>query len=186
MRLPRRKTALVACAVAASLAVAGCSTGRPNGAAREGLNVKIGGLSYDVYITRPLNLHDAEDRGYYRGPEAPPGSALYGVFIRVCNRGHGVKTPIATQFKVEDNQGNSFRPLPLPSDNVFAYRPRPLTHLACIPEAGSAAATGPTEGSLLLFKFPNTSLENRPLELLIEGGNGPGQPTQTKRVELDI
>ena len=186
MRLSRPKSALVACAIVASLAVGGCNSGRPNGAAREGLNVDVAGLGYDVYITRQLNLRDAEDRGYYRGPEAPPGFALYGVFIKVCNRGHGFRTPITTKFTVEDNQGNTFHPLPLPADDVFAYRPRLLSHDACIPEPGSAAATGPTEGSLLLFKFPVGSLENRPLELLIEGRRGPGLPAQLKRVELDI
>jgi hypothetical protein len=186
MRPTRPKSALVACVVVLSLAASGCKSGRPNGAAREGLNVNVAGLAYNVYITRQLNLRDAEDRGYYRGPEAPPGFALYGVFIKVCNTGHGFRTPIATTFKVEDNQGNTFRPLPLPADDVFAYRPRLLSHNACIPEPGSAAATGPTEGSLLLFKFPVASLENRPLELLIEGRRGPGLPAQVKRVELDI
>jgi hypothetical protein len=186
MRLPRPKSVLVACAIAALLTAGGCKNPRPNGSAREGLNVQVAGLDYNVYITRQLNLRDAEDRDYYRGPEAPPGSALYGVFIKVCNRHHGFRSPATTQFKVEDNQGNTFRPVALPAQNAFAYHSRPLTKDACIPEAGSAAATGPIEGSMLLFKLPVTSLENRPLELSIEGSEGPGQPTQLKRVELDI
>jgi hypothetical protein len=183
--MPRRhsRSAAIACALAA-LVVAGCSSGRPNGASREGLYEGVAGLDYNVFITRELNLRDAEDRDYYRGPEAPPGFALYGVFIQVCNHGHGFKTPDTT-FTVEDNQGNRYHPLPLPADNLFAYRPRRLSSEACIPEPGSAAFSGPTGGALLLFKFPLTSLENRPLELLIEAPAGSPKPL-FKRIELDI
>ena len=181
---PRRLTAaLIACALP-GLAVTGCSSGRPNGASREGLYENVAGLDYNVFITRELNLRDAEDRDYYRGPEAPPGFALYGVFIQVCNHGHGWRFP-NTAFSVEDNQGNVFRPLPLPKDDVFAYRPRRLASSSCLPEPGSAAANGPTGGALLLFKFPITSLENRPLELLIKAPPTAKRP-RLKRIELDI
>jgi len=182
---PRRhqSAALLACALAA-LTAGGCSSGRPNGAAREGLYENVAGIDYNVFITRELNLRDSEDRGYYRGPEAPPGFALYGIFIQVCNHGHGFRTPNTT-FTVEDNQGNRFHPLPLPADNLFAYRPRRLSRNACIPEAGTAAYSGPTGGALLLFKFPLTSLENRPLELLIDAPPGSPKPL-FKRIELDI
>ena len=183
--MPARRllTALLACVVV-TLLVAGCKSSRPEGVAREGLNEDVAGLDYNVYITRELNLRDSEDRDYYRGPEAPPGFALYGVFIQVCNHGHGYKVP-DTKFVVEDNQGNRYEPLPLPKDNVFAYRPRRLSSEACIPEAGSAAASGPTAGSLLLFQFPLSSLENRPLELKIEAPPGAEKPRETT-IELDI
>ncbi|MEA2389364.1 MAG: hypothetical protein QOG41_2137 [Thermoleophilaceae bacterium] len=183
MRPRRLVTAVLSCALAALL-VAGCNSGRPNGAAREGLYEEVAGLDYNVFITRELNLRDAEDRDYYRGPEAPPGFALYGVFVQVCNHGHGYRSPNTT-FTVEDNQGNRFRPLPLPKDNAFAYRPRRLATDACIPEPGGAAASGPTAGALLLFKFPLQSLENRPLELKIEAPAGAEKPRETT-IELDI
>jgi hypothetical protein len=166
------------------LLVAGCKSSRPEGVAREGLYEDVAGLDYNVFITRELNLRDSEDRDYYRGPEAPPGFALYGVFVQVCNHGHGYKFP-DTKFTVEDNQGNEFEPQPLPKDNVFAYRARRLATDACIPESGSAAASGPTAGSLLLFKFPLSSLENRPLELHIEAPPGSEKPVR-KVIELDI
>ena len=184
MRLRRHQSAaLFACALTA-LAAAGCSSGRPDGAAREGLYETVSGLDYNVFITRELNLRDAEDRGYYQGPEAPPGFALYGVFIQVCNNGHGFKAPNVT-FTVEDSQGNRFRPVPLPAGNLYGYRPRRLSHKACIPEAGSTAYNGPTGGALLLFKFPLPSLENRPLELLISAPPSSPKP-HFKRIELDI
>ena len=183
MRARRPVIAVLACALAALL-VAGCKSSRPEGVSREGLYEKVAGLDYNVFITRELNLRDAEDRDYYRGPEAPPGYALYGVFIQVCNHGHGYKYPNTT-FTVEDNQGNKFEPLPLPNDDVFAYRARRLASGSCIPESGSAAASGPTAGALLLYKFPNTSLENRPLELHIEAPPGSEKPRE-KTIKLDI
>lgn len=183
MRPRRLPIAALACVVAA-LSVTGCSSGRPNGASREGLYESVAGLDYNVFITRELNLRDAEDRDYYRGPEAPPGYALYGVFIQVCNHGHGYRFPDTT-FTVEDNQGNRFHPLPLPRDNIFAYRPKRLSTGACLPEPGSAASSGPTGGALLLFKFPIASLENRPLELRIQAPPGSPRPLE-KTIELDI
>ena len=48
-----------------------------------------------------------------------------------------------------------------------------------------AFTAGPTGGSLLLFKLPLTSLENRPLELIVEAPPG-SQPPHRKRIELDI
>jgi hypothetical protein len=183
MRPRRLVTAVLVCALAALL-VAGCDAGRPEGVAREGLYEDVAGLDYNVFITRELNLRDAEDRDYYRGPEAPPGSALYGVFVQVCNHGHGYRYP-NVKFVVEDNQGTRYEPLPLPRDNVFAYRATRLATDACIPEAGSAASSGPTGGALLLFKFPLTSLENRPLELKIEAPEGADKPRE-KTIQLDI
>ena len=183
MRPRRLVIAALACALTALLA-AGCDSGRPPGVAREGLYEDVSGLEYNVFITRELNLRDAEDRDYYRGPEAPPGSALYGVFIQVCNHGHGYKFP-DVEFTVEDNQGAKIHPLPLPKDNVFAYRPKRLATDSCIPEPGSAAASGPTAGSLLLFKLSNATLENRPLELVIEAPPGSEKPRRSV-IQLDI
>ena len=184
MRARRSTCVAAACAIIA-LSAGGCSSGRPSGAGREGKPVTVAGLSYNVYITRELNLRDAEDHGYYQGREAPPGFALYGVFLTVCNDGHGFRAPLTT-FTIEDTQGNRFHPLPLPRNNIFAYRSHRLSHAACIPQTGSPAFSAPTGGALLLFEFPLSALENRPLELLIEGRTSPSAPVQTKRVELDI
>jgi hypothetical protein len=170
----------------------------------EGIAVPLAGLDYNVYITRELNPHDAEDRAYYQGPvedpkcEAAPGTPtsftptervqkcptnLYGVFVQVCNEDGGTKNPAREQpadFEVEDSQGNKFEPLPLPASNAFAYRARPLTKDDCIPEKGSAAAEGPIAGAGLVFRLPVAATENRPLELLVHAGG------ETKRFELDI
>jgi hypothetical protein len=167
--------------------IAGCgSNPRENNAGREGAPEKVGKLEYNVYITRELNLKDVEDSGYYQGAEAPPGYALYGVFLTACNPGSG-SIQAAGDFTVVDSQGNRFKPLPLPLTNIFAYHPRPLTHKNCIPTSGSLPAASPTNGSLLIFKLPLTTLENRPLDLEIVSAPDPGSgQTETGLVELDI
>jgi hypothetical protein len=187
---PRRRTlAAVAAALVALVALTGCENTREEDAGREGKPDLIGHLQYNVYITRELNLADPEDHGYYNGPEAPPGYALYGVFLQACNPSDDVKTPhwlASSNFEIEDTQGNKFRPLPMPKDNIWAYRARPLKQNACIPKIGTLAAAGPTNGSLLIFKLPLQTLENRPLDLLITSPPLPEGGRQTGRIELDV
>lgn len=188
MPLRRLSRAAVVCVLAAvpALGAAGCEEGAEKEPAREGIAVELGGLEYNVYITRQLNLRDAEDRGYYRGPDAPPGSAYYGVFLKVCNTGADAR-PAAADFKVVDTQGNEFEPVELARDNLFAYRPRELAPDDCIPESGSIADSAPTAGALLLFRLPLDAAENRPLELEIRGPlDALAGKRAEKRIELDI
>lgn len=147
--------------------------------AREGLAIDVAGVDYNVFLTRQLNPGIPPDNAYYEGEPAPPGNALYGVFIKACNPGDEPRRT-ATSFTVEDNQGNEFEPIELPENNAFAYRARELGKDDCIPEDGSVAQLGPTGGSMLLFQFPLDTTENRPLELVIE------RALQTKRIELDL
>jgi hypothetical protein len=167
--------------------IAGCgSNTREHKAGREGAPEKVGKLEYNVYITRELNLKDVEDSGYYQGAEAPPGYALYGVFLTACNPGSG-SIQAAGDFTVVDSQGNRFKPLALPLTNIFAYHPHPVKNKTCIPARGSLAASSPTNGSLLVFQLPLTTLENRPLDLQIVSAPDPGSgQTETGLVELDI
>jgi hypothetical protein len=188
---PRRpKAALLVALLAVVVALTGCENTREKDAGREGLPEEIGHLEYNVFITRELNPQDVEDRGYYQGPEAPPGFALYGVFLQACNPNEDVNAPhwlAASRFEVEDTQGNKFTPVPMPENNIWAYRARPLKQNACIPKEGTLASVGPTNGSLLIFKIPLQSLENRPLNLLITSPPlGPEQERETGRIELDV
>lgn len=183
MRLRSPRSAILVCAVAA-LVAAGCGSEEEGEPKREGLGEDVAGLKYNVFITRQINQRLASDRGYYRGPEPRPGFTYYGVFIKVCNEGEEFKTPV-DDFVVKDSQGNEFKPIEPEPDNDFAYRARRLSKDACVPEAGSPAATGPTGGSLLLFEFPVQTLENRPLELEIEDVNEEGEK-ETGKIELDL
>lgn len=184
--LPRRmsptRTLLAALLAGTALAVAGCGDPEEGEPIREGLAHELDGLDYNVFITRQLNLSLPEDKAYYSGPPAPAGSALYGVFIQVCNPSNDgeAKLPV-DEFVVTDTQGTEFEPVELPEENAFAYRPVPLGPKECIPASGSVAQLGPTAGAMLLFEFPQTATENRPLELEI--GSGPGEKIA---VELDL
>jgi hypothetical protein len=166
-----KKLALAGAAASLALFGAGCKDKADQGvteASPEGIALNVGGVSYNVFLTRELNLAIPPDKAYYKGPPAGPRQTLYGVFIQACNQS---KTSHQTvrQFKVKDNQDRKFSPIPLPTDNAFAYTSRTLAPKQCIPEAGSVAQQGPTAGSMLLFKFPLDVTANRPLELELEG-----------------
>ena len=185
MRLSSPRSAILACAVAALFAV-GCGSEEEGEPKREGLGEEVAGVTYNVFITRQINQRLASDRAYYRGPEPKPGFTYYGVFIKVCNETEDFKTPIAyDKFLVKDSQGNEFEPIELEGDNAFAYRARRLSKAACVPEAGTPPATGPTGGALLLFEFPLQTLENRPLELEIEDVSAEGEK-EHGAIELDL
>jgi hypothetical protein len=189
MVLARKTTLAAVCAVALAL-LAGCGNkaevnnegqaGAHSQPGTEGLAVTLSGLEYTVYITRELNLKIPPDSDFYRGPEAPPGQTLYGVFIQVCNRHNPAKRSAST-FKVTDNQGNEFQPTPAGANNPFAYSPRTLAKDECIPQAGSPAQLGPAAASMILFKLPLTNTENRPLVFDIQSPTG-----QSKSVQLDL
>ena len=187
MSLRGLRTIALWCGTAAALALGSAACGQEEAEpTREGLAVDVGGVDYNVYITRQLNPRSTSDADYYQGPPPAPGFALYGVFLQACNRGKETKA-LASEFKVTDSQGNEFEPVELPKENVFAYEPRRLRGEECVPEAGSAAATGPIGGSMLLFRLPLAATENRPLELEIEDPHAAGEGGHgAARVELDI
>jgi hypothetical protein len=189
MTLPSRRTCALACLLVSLVAFTGCKNTRENDAGREGRPEKIGHVEYNVFITRELNLKDVEDRGYYQGPEAPPGFALYGVFLQACNPqtgASGVHWTPSSNFQIEDAQGGRYRPLPMPASNMWAYKPVPLKNQNCIPQKGSLTASGPTSGALLIFRLPLQALENRPLDLRITAPPNASGQRQSKLIELDI
>ena len=184
----RRVLVGLACA-ATAVSLAGCfleeekDEGEP---LREGLAVKVGGIEYTVYITRELNPSLPDDKGYWQGPEAKPGFALYGVFLQACNRSEDDDaltddTYEATDdFTVRDTQGNEYEPLEVDENNVFHYHAGPVEPGTCIPEKGSLAQQGPTGGAMVPFLFPLEAGENRPLELEIHSAGEEGL------IELDL
>ncbi|MBX5470741.1 MAG: hypothetical protein IRZ21_12705 [Thermoleophilaceae bacterium] len=181
-RLPRL-VALSLLALAVALPLGACSKRREL-PAREGLGVEVDGLAYTVFITRELNLRDPEDKAYFQGPDAPPGSAYYGVFLQVCNETDRTRYAVRS-FDVVTTRGERFSPIPLDGSNPFRYTPQAVAPHRCLPTLNSIAQQGPTNGMMLLFRIPNSAIENRPLDLEI--GPTPGQRTpDTRRIELDI
>jgi hypothetical protein len=179
MRLPT----LFACLVALAVGVAACGDEEPGVTepAREGLALPLEGIDYNVFITRQLNPAIPPDDAYVEGPEPAPGETLYGIFLQACNPSSDESHGTVEEFKIVDNQGNEFEPEELPEDNQFAYHARELEPKECIPEAGSVAQLGPTAGTMLLFRLPLQTTENRPLELEIEG-----EGDERLTFELDI
>jgi hypothetical protein len=177
------KTLAAASALALAVALGACGKADEEQGvdepAREGLALPLGGVNYNVFITRQLNPSIPPDEAYVKGGEPGKGQALYGVFLQACNASHRPRRT-ASVFKVVDNQGNEFEPRELPEDNAFAYHPKQLDPKECIPQSGSVAQLGPTAGSMLLFQLPLRNTENRPLELEIE------EASEKLTVELDI
>jgi hypothetical protein len=178
----------VTCAVAATSmpALAACGA-EEDQAHREGLALPLEGVTYNVFITRQLNLEDVEDMGYVEGlPGAPPGSTYYGVFLEACNVAEEPVTTAST-FRIVDTTGEEFEPLQLDEDNSYSYEPTDLEPGDCIPPEGSLAASGPTAGALLIFEIPLENTENRPLELEILDGYDVAEGHPKELIfELDI
>jgi hypothetical protein len=184
-----RRLSIIASLFAAVLLLAGCGDkeSSPKFAETEGTTVEVGGLDYQVQVSRFLNPNDNEDKYYLRGlPESTPldpgkDAVWFAVFLRVKNQSGETLTP-TNQFVIEDTEGNKFEPLQFDVQaNPFVYEPVPIPHAGVLPEPETPAANGPIQGSMLLFKVDTPSLQNRPLVLTI---SGPGGDKAT--VDLDL
>jgi hypothetical protein len=171
----RARSLLLALAATASLAVAGCGNKEHEvrEAGTEGIYVTVNELKYQVQISRILNPGEIEDQAYLRGlpegedVEPAADEVWFAVFMRVEN---DADEPHATasEYEIEDTQGDTFRPLEIPFDeNVFAYEPQELPPATVYPLLNSAASDNTINGGLLLFKLKAETLGNRPLELKI-------------------
>jgi hypothetical protein len=154
--------------------------------ATEGIYIDVGGLKYQVQISRLLNPTDREDSGYL--VDLPAGQQLgtdenwFAVFMRVENDSD--KAASATNgYSIKDTQGNVYKPIAMGPKNVFAYRPAVLQPNDILPLPSSAAAENTIQGSMLLFKIPVANFQNRPLELQIPPPEGGGE---TGTVDLDV
>jgi len=137
----------------------------------EAVYLQLGGLQYQVQLSRQLNPYDVEDRSYIQGAadaSTPLGrdDTWFGIFIRVKNAGDQELQP-TSDFEIHDTQDNVYKPVPLDDANAFRYQPIELAKGAMIPTPGSVAFNAPMRGSLLLFRLKIASFENRPLELII-------------------
>ena len=152
----------------------------------EGVYIDVGGLTYQVQLSRFLNPGDVEDKQYLTGlpeginPQLPGDEIWFGVWMRVKNYSGGPLTPTNT-FTIVDTEGNEFRPVPLAATNPFIFEPIELQHSQVLPTPDSAAASGPIQGSLILFRLKTDSLQNRPLKLEIEQGGA-----TTGEIDLDL
>jgi hypothetical protein len=177
---------VLAFAVLAALAVAGCGSDEsttsnsaspePALATTEGIYLDINDLKYQIQLSRYMNPTDIEDAEYLVGlppGESPPNgtNTWFGIWMRVQNV-TGEAHPIADNWEVRDTLGAVYRPVPLDTKiNPFALRTDiDVPPNTILPLSSSAAGQGPIQGSLLLFKIRNESLQNRPLQLVFKNG----------------
>jgi hypothetical protein len=192
---------LIAAVLPLALAVALSACGNRHDtltkAESEGLYVDVGGLSYQVQISRELNPRDEEDQTYLKGlpPGTPPlraSESWFGVFMQVRNEANE-PAQSARAFRVFSTQYEESKPcapangcyeaVPLdPSVNSFAWTSTQVDPGEVFPAQSSLADYGPTQGSMLLFRIPYASYDNRPLELSITGA----LPSEQGSVVLDL
>jgi hypothetical protein len=177
-----RRLAAIACLVAlAGLAtvLAACGSEEATEVV-EGEPAELGELAYNVQLTRFLNPDDVEDAEYLIGqPDPDPGTSYLGVFLTVKNENKDEASTSADTYTVSDVTGDEFHPTG--SESPYALEiGAEVPAESQLPIPDSTAATGPNQGSLLLFLVDDTVAENRPLELEIESDDGTGI------VELDI
>jgi hypothetical protein len=179
-----RKGALVLALVAALGlgAAAGCGE-EETAEVVEGEPLELGELAINVQLTRFLNPDDREDREYLEGQQSPPppGKDYLAVFMDIENESDETqRIPSADKIHVVDTTGETYEPLP--SDTVFALAlGGTLGPHEELPLEDTAAQSGPTQGSIVLFLVDASVGENRPLELEFLGGK-----EVEGRVELDI
>jgi hypothetical protein len=140
----------------------------------EGEPLEIAGLSYNVQITRFLNPDDPEDAEYLVGQPPPePGRAYLGVFMVIENEG---SEPVASadDYTVIDTVGAEYEPLETESPYALEIGAEvPAERQLPIPD--TTAATGPNQGSLLIFDVDDAVSDNRPLKLEIHTADGIGE-----------
>jgi hypothetical protein len=184
----RLLTCLVAVAVALTVSACGNKEAETLHGDTEGSYLDLGGMKYQVQISRQLNPASVEDRDYLVGlprdqRQPPAGQEWFAVFMRVENDGEK-PARAATDYTITDTQDTKFKPVQIPGENVFVYRGGGvLQPKAVLPAPDSAPGQGSIQGAMLLFKIPTRNLENRPLELSIRTPDAPGK---VATVDLDV
>jgi hypothetical protein len=165
--------------VAAAAAVSGCGS-EEEGSAVEGQPIELGELTYNVQLSRFLNIDDTEDRFYLSGRKhLPPEKNYFGIFVQIKNSADEPQ-PVPADFRIDDTQGNRYSPVKTGSDFALNLGGEiPAKGSAPVPD--SPARSGPTEGALILFVVDRDITENRPLNLVVPGAGG-----QHAEIKLDI
>lgn len=184
-RLPHTLVAMLALAAA----LAGCGAKKGSEAlsgSDNGVYLHIGALKYQVQLSRQLNPGDPEDAAYMTGlapadRRLAPDQAFFGVWMLVENHSPTGQPP-ALSYTITDTQGTVYHPIVPDPNNQFAFRTVSIPAHGQLPAPGGPAATGPTQGALLLFKVKISSYDNRPLTLAID------DPVhgQTGTITLDV
>ena len=139
----------------------------------------VGSLTYEVQLSRELNPYDPEDATYLQGltpaeAELSPTQEWFAVFLQVYNNTSSA-WPAATNLTIADTAANTYFPVVPNQTNQFAYRGGTVGPGERLPEPQSVAASGPTQGALVLYKIQRASLDNRPITLTIVDPTNPAK-----------
>jgi hypothetical protein len=189
-RSRRLATLIAALLVSGGLSACGKhqSTGPVRIAETEGIYLDVSDLKYQVEMSRQLNPKDTQDKPLLLGIpqdelELSAEEVWFAVALRVQNETDEPLMP-SDSIEIEDTVGQKYEPIELEEENVFAYRPDDvIPPRETYPLLDSPAFDSPARGAVLLFKLTLTGLNNRPLELKIEGRKF---PKQTGLVNLDV
>ena len=150
--------------------------------------VELGGLNYQVQISRQLNPWDPnEDHWYFQGfthseLALPPADEFFGVSLQVYNWSKRAATP-TKDFFITDTLGDRYVPLTNPTPNPYSYVPASIPGWGQLPAVDSNAFASFTQGELLIFKIPYASLVDRPFVLhIVDPSNSSNEST----IELDV
>src|SRR3954471_20599161 len=112
-----RRSIVALAAVAAALAITACGNKKAETlhGSTEGSYLDLGGMKYQVQISRLLNPASIEDKYYLTGVGASDrrlaaGQEWFAVFIRVENDGDKAARA-ATDYTITDTENNEFRPI---------------------------------------------------------------------------
>ncbi|HVW17670.1 MAG TPA: hypothetical protein VHB30_05430 [Solirubrobacteraceae bacterium] len=184
---PRRLLALAAvAALVPVLSACGNKEAHTKIADTEGIYVDVGGLNYQVQISRQLNPTIPEDKTFLSGvadPQIDADQEWFAVFIRVQNDFKKAARS-ATRYEIVDTQGDAYRPVAIDDRvNPFGYRAGTVTPGEVVPGPDTVPAQTSIGGLELLFKIPRASTDNRPLVLEIRS---PTNPRDVGEVDLDV
>ncbi len=161
------KTALLAALAVVLVGAAGCGETEHDELV-EGETFELGELRYNVVFTRFLNPADEVDRDYLTGlPPPPAGKQYLGVFLLIDNLSDEPHPlPAADDLEIADTSGATYKPLP--SESLFSFPfGGTVEGDSEVPDPDTAAAKGPTQGSVLLYLVDEGITEERPADLKI-------------------
>ncbi len=184
----QRHLALLAALVAAlALTACGNKTSTITVGETEGTYVDVGPMKYQIQVSRQLNpAAIPEDATFVSdiqggGSQLAADEAWFAVFIRIENPTKQAHSP-ATEYLIEDTEGNEYRPVQLGALNPFHFHTQPVAAGSAEPDPDSVASQTSINGMLLLYRVKRTSLDNRPLEMVIRSARDSAEA----RITLDV
>ncbi len=177
---------------ALAVTLGGCARTTLTGVSQDQLSAgtepyfNVGGVTYQIQISRQLNPFGTEDVQYLSGVQGAQDldadQLWFGVFLWAKNQSKQVRDSAST-FAIVDSEGTVYHPTVLnASVNPYAWTSQPLSQNEIEPQPDTTAGNGSTGGGLILFKLNESVYSNRPLTLEIFK---PGSAKPSK-VSLDL